>query len=138
MWCMCQWARRFEITFLSRNIVMNIEADWESWHLKASSKWKLKTSVFKKNCQARRIPSATLMYVLENGTTQQGSRWLSSKLESNLQKCFLSFALIGKILRKVKQDLALTIIVTAIWQSQTWFPGILKMFSRNQLVLPQS
>ena len=38
----------------------------------------------------RDIPSASLMHVLENGTIQQGSGCLSSKLESNL-KCFPLF-----------------------------------------------
>ena len=44
--------------------------------------------------------------------------------------------LIGRFLQKVNQDHSLMLIITAAWLGKPWFPGLLKMFVRNLLLLP--
>ena len=44
--------------------------------------------------------------------------------------------MIGRVLRKVKKDQTKMIIVQPTWQSQSWYPILLKMTIKNPILLP--
>ena len=48
---------------------------------------------------------------------------------------FPPFSLIGRVLKKVKKDQTNMIIVTPAWQSQLWYPILLKMTIKNSILL---
>ena len=50
---------------------------------------------------------------------------------------FLPFSMIGRVLRKVKKDQINMIIVITAWQSQSWYPILLKMTIKNPCLLPK-
>ena len=59
------------------------------------------------------------------------------------QKCthmfpyaFPPFWLIGKVLRKIQKDRVTAILITSVWQSQIWYPWLLKMSIKNPFLLP--
>ena len=48
------------------------------------------------------------------------------------------FALIGKVLRKGRQDHSSIILITLTWQTQSWFPGLLRMLvSKSFSITPR-
>ena len=55
------------------------------------------------------------VHVMETGPTQQGLGCIPKKLESHLCLCFVAFALIRKVLRKVQQDQTFMILITPAW-----------------------
>ena len=44
--------------------------------------------------------------------------------------------MIPRVLRKVQKDQTNMIIVTSAWQSQSWYPILLKMTFKNPILLP--
>ena len=49
---------------------------------------------------------------------------------------FSPSALIGRLLQKVNQDHCLMLRITPPWPNQPWFPGLLKIYVKNPLLLP--
>ena len=50
---------------------------------------------------------------------------------------FPALFLIGRVLKKVAVDQAILILVTPMWQAQSWYPQLLQMAVKN-LLLPKS
>ena len=50
---------------------------------------------------------------------------------------FPPFSLIGRVLHKALIDQAKLILITPAWQTQFWYPQLLKLSIRNPLVLPK-
>ena len=49
---------------------------------------------------------------------------------------FPPVSMIGRVLRKVQKDQTNMIIVTPAWQSQSWYPILLKMTIKNPILIP--
>ena len=126
---------------------MNVEADRESRQTRDSSEWKLNPTIFMKLCQIRGTPEVDLF---ASRVSHQLPHYISWKIDPFSQGrdafqiswahkfvyAFPPFALIGRILQKVNQDQCLMLIITPAWPGQPWFPGLLKMYVKNPLLLP--
>ena len=50
---------------------------------------------------------------------------------------FPPFSLIGRVLTKVRKEKARLILVTPLWQAQSWYVTLLQMSIKDPLLLPQ-
>ena len=124
----------------------NIQVDCESRHTKDSSEWKLCPQTFARTTQIMGKPSLDLF---ASRLSHQLPRYMSWKLDSCcmavdvLQQkwthmfpyAFSPFSLIGKVLRKIQEDRVTAILITPTWQSQPWYPWLLKMNIKNPILL---
>ena len=49
---------------------------------------------------------------------------------------FPPFALIGKVLQKVRKDKAELILIAPLWSSQSWFPQLCQLAIQNPVQIP--
>lgn len=61
---------------------------------------------------------------------------LQQKWTHEFPYAFPSFCLIGTVARKVEQGRTRITLITATWQSQSWYLTLLRMSIRNPLLLP--
>ena len=79
------------------------------------------------------IKSASKLLLLETGTQQS---WHQQKWYHKSLYALPPFALIHKVLKKVEEDkVSSLIIVTPIWQTQSWYPELLRLSVRNSIIL---
>jgi len=50
---------------------------------------------------------------------------------------FPPFCLIGRCIKKVREDKASLILVAPVWRSQPWYPALLELLMDFPLILPQ-
>ena len=127
----------------------NIQADWESRHTKDLTEWKLCPQTVARTTQIMGKPSVDLF---ASRLSHQLPRYTSWKLDSccmtvdALQQkwtymfpyAFPPFSLIEKVLRKIQEDRVAAILVTPTWQSQPWYPWLLKMSIKNPIFQPKT
>ena len=118
-------------------------------NLKSTSEWKLCTEVFKIICQARETPNIDLFASRISHQLPQYVSWKVDSFSSGQDTFLINWcwtftygppsALLGRVLWNVQQDQhqALRIIITLLWQTQAWFPGLLQMSFKNPLLFPQ-
>ena len=116
----------------------NIQADCESHHTKDLTEWILCLQTFARTTQIMEKPSVDLF---ASHLSHQLPRYMSWKLDpccmavDALQQkwthmfpyAFPPFSLIRKVLRKIQEDRVTAILITPTWQSQPWYPWLLKM-----------
>ena len=127
---------------------LNCEANWKSCHQKDSSEWKLRPLIFSKICQKLGKRPEIDLFVLR--LSNQLPSYYSCKPDPNslgtdaLQQnwyhkslyAFSPFALIHKELKKVEEEkVSSLIIVTPTWQTQSWYPELLRLSVRNPIIL---
>ncbi len=54
--------------------------------------------------------------------------------EYNLIYCFPPFSMIGRVLRKIREDRATAILIAPIWHTQSWYPTVMRMLIDYPLV----
>ena len=132
---------------LPRNL--NCKADWESRHQRDSSDWTLCTLIFSKICQilgkkpeidlfasrlSNQLPS---YYSWKSDPNSHGTGALQQKRYDKSLYAFPPFALIYKVLKKVEEEkVPSLIIVIPTWQTQKWYPELLRLSVRNPIILP--
>ena len=111
--------------------------------------WKLHPVVF--NAVALKLgrPDVDLF---PSRLTHQVTRYLSWREDPNswamdaLQQpwtnmilyAFPTFNLIGRVLRKLQKERVCATLIAPIWQSQPWYPLLLRMLIMDPILLPQS
>ena len=128
---------------------LNHQADWESRNQKDSTEWKLCLQVFQKNCQKVGQQKIDLF---PSRLSNHLPAYYSWKLDPDslaldaLQQtwshkhlyAFPPFSLMHRVLRKVDlEKVHSVILITPIWQSQTWYPEVIRLSMKNRLLLPQ-
>ena len=127
---------------------LNKEANMHLRTVKNSSEWKLNQVVFQKLCKSWLTLDINLF---TSRVSHQVPANVSCKLDpyskgrDALQMCwthtkgyaFPSFFLIGRVLHKVLIDQATLILITPAWQTQSWYPQLLRLSIRNPLILPK-
>ena len=118
---------------------LNKEADMPSQTVKDSSEWKLNPVVlvdprYRPFC-FQSFPSNSSLFLLDTGSMQQRQGCFSNVCDSKKGYALLPFSRIGRILHKVLIDQGTLILITPAWQTQYWYPELLRLSSRNRLVL---
>ena len=139
------------ITITARHLPRNLncKADWESRNQRYSSGWKLCTLIFSKICQilgkkpeidlfasrlSNQLPS---YYSWKSYPNSLGTGALQQKRYHKSLYVFPPFALIHKVLKKVGEEkVPSLIIVIPTWQTQKWYPDLLRLSVRNPIILP--
>ena len=112
-------------------------AEWASRNFQDSSEWKLCPTVFQQICSHLGKP---LLDLLASRLCHQLSRSIAWRRDPQsvatdafqqdwkyqFLYAFPPFSMIGRVLRKVQKDQTNMIIVTPAWQSQSWYPILLK------------
>ena len=123
-------------------------ADWESRNFQDSSKWKLCPMSFKIICKKFGTPlvdlcASRLCHQLPRYISWQpdlqsiATDALHQDWKNQFCYAFTPLPLIGRVLRKAKKDQTKLIIVTHAWQSQSWYPTLLKMAIADPFFLPK-
>ena len=125
----------------------NIQPYWESRHTKDSSEWKLYLQTFARTTQVMGKPSVDLFASRLPHQLPGCMLWkldpccmsvdvLQQKLTHMFSYASTPFSVIEKVLRKIQENRVTVILITARWQSQPWYPWLLKMSIRNPILLP--
>ena len=125
----------------------NQTADWASRNFQDSSEWKLCPTVFKQICSHLGKPlldlfASRLCHQLPRYTTWRpdpqsvATDAFQQDWKYQFLYAFPPFSMIGRVLRKVQKDQTNMIIVTPAWQSQSWYPILLKMTIKNPILIP--
>ena len=120
-------------------------ANWESRNFHDSSEWKLCLMSFKIICKqfgtplfASRLCHQLPRYISWRPDPQSiATDALHQDWKNQFCYAFPPFSLIGRVLRKVQKDQTKLIIVTPAWQSQSWYPTLLKMAIADPFLLPK-
>ena len=126
---------------------LNVEADRESREVQDSSEWKLDPQIFSRLTAMLGSPEIDLF---ASRLSHQIPCYMSWKLDPfsmgrdafqikwdrGLVYAFPPFSLIARVLKKVQKDLSCMMIITPLWQTQMWYPTILRMSVRNPILLP--
>lgn len=115
----------------------NIEADQESRKKHEHLEWKLAHNIFQKLVQTWGKPDIDLFASRQNYQVPKYASWkpdpgawavdaLSFKWENLFGYAFPPFALIGKVLQKMKHEQATLILVCPDWTTQPWYTNVKK------------
>ena len=125
----------------------NQTADWAPRNFQDSSEWKICPTVFKQICSHLGKP---LLDLFASRLCHQLPRYIAWRpdpqsvatdaFQQDWKYQFLypfpPFSMIGRVLRKVQKDQTNMIIVTPAWQSQSWYPILLKMTIKTPILTP--
>ena len=145
LWCI---ARKIWLTVSHIPGVENVDADEESRNFNDKTEWKLCSEVFKSisdilgkphidlfasrlNCQLNRYVS----WRPDPGATFINAFTCDWALEYNY--IFPPFSLIGRVLKKLKEDQGQAILVIPYWPTQHWLPMMLQMLAHSPILLPK-
>ena len=56
----------------------------------------------------------------------------------NLSYCFSPFSVVGRVLKKVREERTTIIMVAPMWNTQSWYPTLVRMLIDFPLVFPAS
>lgn len=127
---------------------LNIKADWESRHTEDLAEWKLCPSIFNQISLRVGVPTIDLFASRLSHQVPMYYSWKADPYSIGIdafchnwdQKClyaFPPFALIHRVLQKVEREhVPLLILITPTWQSQTWYPELLRLSVGNPFLLP--
>ena len=62
---------------------------------------------------------------------------ISNVLDSTKGYAFPKFSLTGRVLHKILIDQAILILITPAWQTQSWYPQLLRLSIQSLLILAQ-
>jgi len=129
--------------------ILNKEADWESRNVRDFSEWKLKPQMFMNLCK---IVGSPIIDLFASRLSNQIPVYFSWKPDpyclgvdamqqewphNQILYAFPPFSMINRVLKKVVQDQVLTLILIApTWQSQVWYPQLIRLSRRNPILLP--
>ena len=127
----------------------NVEADHESRVFHDNTEWALSPAVFQRLCEILFIPQVDLFASRLNHKVPSYVAWrpdpkavtidaFAISWTERLFYAFPPFSLITRVLRKIREDKAEGVLVAPLWETQPWFPLLIKMLVAHPLILPQS
>ena len=126
----------------------NVTADRLSREMVYSTEWKLDPVVFSRLCARYGMPCIDLFATRINCQLPCYVSWRPDPLacrvdafsfhwnSDNLCYAFPPFSMVSRLLRKVEQDQAEVLLVVPMWDTQIWFPLLLRLLVAVPLVLP--
>ena len=117
----------------------NVLADYYSRHQKDAKEWALAPTIFSRLDSLFGSPSVDLFASRTNHKLVPYASWLpdpgSLAVDAfsipwssfNLVYCFPPFSLLGKTLRKIREERVTAIVVAPLWPTQSWYPTLLGM-----------
>ena len=126
---------------------LNKEAGMQSQTVKDSSKWKLNAVVFQNLCKSswtpdidlfrfQSFPSSSSLCLLETRSIQQRQGCSSNVLESHEMICFFPIFSNRQSLTQSFGRSSNANFDNTTWQTQSWYPQLLRLSMRNPLILP--
>ena len=82
------------------------------------------------------LPPTATIYRLAARPSKCSNRFIQQDFKYQSLYAIPPFSMKGRLLRKVQNDQTNMIIVTPAYQSQTWYPILLKMNIKNPVLLP--
>ena len=145
LWCL---AREIWLSVSYLPGADNVNADYASRHFHEDMEWKLEPEVFRKVTDKFMTPNIDMFASRLNWQIQPYVSWQPDPgalhndaftLDwSNYEVyAFPPFCLIGKVLTKIEYDESVTILIAPLWQTQVWFPKMLKLLVNTPVILPQ-
>ena len=144
-WCM---DRNIWLTVSYLPGAQNCVADHASRNFRNDLEWKLNTIVYQKltgmfqkpdiDLFASRLNYQVFPYVTwqaDPGSAHTDAFTLDWSAYTRFY-AFPPFCLIGKVLTKIEYDQAVCILIAPLWQTQSWFPRMLKLLIRSPCILP--
>lgn len=144
------WAESRQITLSAQHIkgLDNVEADRASRAKNLDREWMLKPEIFQLLCHvffffpdidlfASRINAQLPKYVSWKpdpsafSTNAFALQWGDMNLYA-----FPPFRIIGKMLKKLREDKATLLTVLPLWPTQVWFPSALHLLAATPFILP--
>ena len=126
---------------------LNVDADFQSRNVEDSSEWKLNPEICKEVVLKMGRPQVDLF---ASRTSHQLNPYMSLKADPScwavdaLQQdwahlfpyAFPPFNLIGRVLKKVRDQKINMILIAPLWVSQPWYPSLLEMAIQEPILVP--
>ena len=144
-WCL---ERNLSITAEHLPGVDNVVADEESRVIQSTAEWQLHRPIFQQILECLGNCNIDLFATRLNAQLKQFVSWRPDpdsmgadalQLPWNTWEgyAFPPFCLIGKCVKKVREDRASLILIAPVWRSQPWFPALLELLVDFPLILPR-
>jgi hypothetical protein len=128
---------------------LNIQADMESRDYVDYSNWRLDPMMF---AQINRVLGPLELDLFADRLNTQLPRFMSWKPDPNAEGVdaftrnwkdqkgyvFPPICMIGRCLAKIENDKAVAVVITPVWNTQTWYGKILQMLIDYPILLPMS
>ena len=145
LWCICRgiW---LSIAYLPG--MQNTIADFASRHFHDDIEWQLHPGIFKRITQRIFVPDIDLFASRLNHQVDRYVAWHPDSGAAYIDAfslnwrafkfyAFPPFCLISKVLTKIQYDKADGILIVPLWQTQPWFPKMLKLLVQSPVILPR-
>jgi len=144
-----QWCLERNVSLSAEHLpgVENCIADEESRTIQSSAEWQLDPTIFQRIIQSLGMCNVDLFATRLNAQMENFVSWRpdpeaigTDALQLNWTNwrgyAFPPFCLIGKCLRKVREEKASLILIAPVWRSQPWYPMLLELLTDFPRVLP--
>jgi len=127
---------------------LNCRADSLSREFCSNLEWSLNTVLFQELLKRTFIPEIDLFASKLNAKCDNYVSWHPDadaiavdafSIEWTNLKCyaFPPFSLIGQVLKKIREDRALVLLIAPVWTTQTWYPLLLQLLIDKPIILPK-
>ena len=82
--------------------------------------------------------SGSKVPVVETRSIQSGKECILNMLEGSKGICIASLFSIPRVLKKVQEEKAALLLITASWKTQAWYPRLLQMSITKPILLPRT
>jgi len=144
-----QWCLERNLSLSAAHLpgVSNYVADEESRTIQSSAEWRLDQKMF---CQILKILGECNVDLFASRLNAQLEQYISWRPDPGAVGtdafqlpwdkysgyAFPPFCLIGRCLRKVREERASLVLVAPVWKSQPWYPALLELLVDFPLMLP--
>ena len=142
------WCLERGITLSAEHLpgVENCVADFESRTVQSSAEWQLRKDIFLNLMRAHQC-NVDLFATRLNHQLPQYVSWRPDPFALGTDAmqipwtrlkgyAFPPFVLISKILRKVREERTMILLIAPVWESQAWYPTLLSMLVDYPILLP--
>jgi len=143
------WCLERGITLSAEHLpgVDNCVADFESRVIQSSAEWQLRKDIFLNLMREAHQCNVDLFATRLNHQLPQYVSWRPDPFALGTDAmqipwtgwkgyAFPPFVLISKILRKVREEKTLILLIAPVWESQAWYPTLLSMLVDYPILLP--
>jgi len=128
---------------------LNSTADKLSRNFSPNLEWSLNTTVFEQLVGHTLVPDIDLFASNLNTKVKRFVSWYPEPAAeavnafsiswSNL-KCyaFPPFSVLPQVLRKIREDHALMLLIAPVWSTQSWYPLLLQLLTAEPILLPKT
>ena len=144
-----QWCLERNVTLTAEHLpgIENRIADEESRTIRSTAEWQLHRATFQRIMQKLGRCDLDLFATRLNTQLEKFVSWRPDPEAIGVDAlvlrwtewkgyAFPPFCLIGKCLKKVREDKALLVLVAPVWRSQPWYPALLELLIDFPLILP--